>query len=110
MRSRSSSQPPCSARSTRSRVTTLRERSRGRVSFWNSYSTPVFRDRRWEVVWSGARDMQTIVARVLNPRQDRSADSSANPLRPRHVVEGGDDLGRQLAVLDAQRAAELRRR
>ena len=58
-RSRSSSQPPCSARSVSSRVTTLRDRSRGRVSRSNSYSSPGPSARRRVPAADGARDMTT---------------------------------------------------
>ncbi len=46
IRTRSSSQPPCSARSTSSLVTTLRENSRENVTLSNSHSTPGAGGRR----------------------------------------------------------------
>src|SRR3954453_13514138 len=61
-RTRSSSQPPCSARSTSSRVTKLLENSRGSVSRWNSYSVaraaPPLVPRRVGVVCSGVDCMR----------------------------------------------------
>src|SRR5262245_62588543 len=79
-RTRSSSQPPCSARSTSSLVTTLREKSREMSSRSNSHSTPR-PSGRWVgwVLTSFSRD----------------------------VVERLDDLVRQGEILDAEGVLEL---
>src|SRR4051794_36304893 len=83
IRTRSSSQPPCSARSTRSFVTTLREYSRENEIFSNSHSTPGEGGRR--------------EARLI----------STFSLLGRHVVQRRADLGGQAQLLDPQRALEL---
>src|SRR6476661_10999830 len=77
---RSSSQPPCSARSTSSLVTTLRGNSRENVTLSNSHSTPREGGRRW------MRPLTSV---------------------PGHVVERLDDLRRQGELLDAEGALEL---
>src|SRR6478735_2127931 len=84
IRTRSSSQPPCSARSTRSLVTTLRGYSFEKDTFSNSHSTPR----------AGGRRVARLIAKV--------------PSIGRHVVEGGIDLVRQAQLLDAERGLELR--
>src|SRR6478752_6043384 len=85
IRTRSSSQPPCSARSTSSLVTTLRGYSRENDTFSNSHSTP----------GAGGRRVTRLMQRVLSVG--------------RHVVEGGIDLVGQAQLLDAEGGLELRR-
>src|SRR4051794_3863447 len=82
----SSSPPPCSARSTSSLRTTLREDSRENVTLSNSHSTPGAGGRR--------------SARLIDDL----------PSVGGHVVQGGRDLGGQRQLLDPQRAAQLGRR
>src|SRR3954469_19219043 len=87
IRTRSSSQPPCSARSTSSLRTTLREYSRENVTLSNSHSTPGAGGRR--------------VARLIDGLPSVSGSVSG------HVVQGGDDLGRQAQLFHAQRPPQL---
>src|SRR3954447_17810623 len=111
-RSRSSSQPPCSARSTSIRVTELRDSSRGMVSLSNSYSTPGLSARLDVVASTGGRDMADMVTRPARawaevPAYGPPSARSGGRRVAGGVVERGYDLVRQLEVLDGQGAAQL---
>src|SRR6478609_3205983 len=93
IRTRSSSQPPCSARSTSSFRTTLREYSREKVTLSNSHSTPRAGGRRCSRLTSGSSVQAT--------GRERSIGG--------HVVESGGDLGGQGEILDAESTTQLRR-
>src|SRR6476661_4317137 len=88
-RTRSSSHPPCSARSTSIRVTALRECSREISILEYSYSTPGRSARRCSIL----RCFALLTHGLL--------------LVGGHVVEGSDDLFGEDALLDRQGFAQL---
>src|SRR6478735_280163 len=83
IRTRSSSQPPCSARSTSSLRTPVGEYSRENVTLSNSHSTPGAGGRR--------------SARLIDGFPSVGGD----------VVESVDDLGGQAQLLDTQCTTQL---
>src|SRR6478609_5161476 len=115
-RTRSSSQPPCSARSTSIRVTALRECSREISILEYSYSTPGRSARRCSMrrcfvelmhVLASLRAHMRHAGHRLECRAHCVGSIRSLLLVGGHVVERLDDLAGELALLDGQRLAQL---